>query len=355
MGVPPKLNPAWKKAVDAYIEEFDCDVKVIGGDDERIALIAFDEKTLKCSVKLRKYEPVYKFPIKKLFFNAYSSRLGQYAEVAKTLDQNKQHDKNLIKNRLLEKQKGNFTKKLKDETQTEPAIALADGVIIDGNRRMANLIQGGVEYLFVVFLPKDIDQEEAEKIEAFYSNQSDGSEEYGKLEQGRQYKEYKANHGTVEGLVQILQGVTKEKIEEHIKAYELASQYAKMKKWKIGGTQKIDVDRINDESKGGPGFDIFQTRLNKNLPASKDRDKLALAAFCIIRGMKERKNPETGKTGLGRLDPPIDQFIRMTNNAKGKATFLKECPLLQGKNKSKWQDLLAAEEKVTLFHILHLH
>ena len=65
--------------------------------------------------------------------------------------------------------------------------------------------------------------------------------------------------------------------------------------------------------------------------------------FKALHGPEDKKISnvtvyETGKTGLGRLDPPIDQFIRMTNNAKGKATFLKECPLLQGKNKSKWQD-----------------
>ena len=47
MGVPPKLTKVWQDDVEKYISEFECDVKDLGGEDERIARIAFNQKTMK--------------------------------------------------------------------------------------------------------------------------------------------------------------------------------------------------------------------------------------------------------------------------------------------------------------------
>lgn len=332
MGVPPKTNPKWLKEIAKYqTDEYDCEK--LKKEDQRMVKIAFDPKTMKCDSKMSKrapHLPVYKIPIKKLYFNAYSARLGQFADTAIGLNQEITGNKKIIKNALISERK-EFLGKMKLEGQMIPAIALADGVLVDGNRRMAFLMEAGIEDLYVVFLPKEIKKLEAAKLEAYYSNQSDGKLEYDKLKQGKQWSDWKKDYGNVDGLLDALSNITKEKIEQRIRSYELARQYAKSMGWYIPKTRSVNVDRINDTTKkaGGPGYTIFEDRIETSLPLGTNRDKFAMVAFCLLRGWID--NDEDGG-----VDRPIDGWKKCLKNAKTKNELLKDCKLLQKGQLAKW-------------------
>jgi len=342
VGVPSSVNPKWLKEIKKYqTDEFDCEK--LGGKDEKSIKIAFNPKTKKCDPNMRDripHKPVYKIPIKKLYFNAHSARLGQFADTAVGLNQDQLMNKKIIKNELISVRK-EFLKKLKREGQQVPGIALADGVLVDGNRRMAFLMEAGFDDMYVVFLPKDIAKDEAAKIEAYYSNQTDGKLEYDKLRQGKQWRDWKKEHGDVDELVDIFTDITKEKIEQRIRAYELAESYARISKWKLGKSAITDVDRINDKTKDGPGFDIFEKRIETSLPkggkvgsiAEKTRSKFAVAAFCLMKGWIEegKKNP-----GQGGIDRPIDAWKKVLKSATTKKEFLDNCKLFKRGGIAKW-------------------
>ena len=113
MGVPPKLTDKWQKALDDYIAQNDPDVKNLLKDDDRVARIAYDKSKNVCTNKLKRYEPVYKIPIKYLWYNAYSARLGQFKETAITLDQEVKSDRNLIQKEFVLLVNGHLKKILK--------------------------------------------------------------------------------------------------------------------------------------------------------------------------------------------------------------------------------------------------
>lgn len=155
------------KLIDAYIQEHsEAEVGnwqlVIGGKKEIL--------------------PYYKFPIKSLLcYNINNGRFSmekqqKEAELNRKLDSTNEDDEKIITQILIDLDKEK-TELLKDDIrrneQMEPGVISHDGFVINGNRRMAILMQlheenssGKWEYLQAVRLPSSVSERDLWRIEA---------------------------------------------------------------------------------------------------------------------------------------------------------------------------------------------
>jgi hypothetical protein len=140
------------------------------------------------------YLDSYMLPFSLLQYNYSNRRFAleineKENEIGRKLDPNDKDDISIIKSLLL--QDSNEAKKLKDDLikigeQTDVAAITHDGVVINGNRRMATLEElnteqptGKWDALWVVKLPLDISQKDLWKIEAGLQLSKDKVAEYG--------------------------------------------------------------------------------------------------------------------------------------------------------------------------------
>lgn len=123
----------------------------------------------------------YSFPTARLYYNANNGRLGidrrQWEqENGRALDGRLQEDAAIIRDMLLKLEPDKTTllrKDLRQKGQMEPGVITHDGVVINGNRRMAVLedlheeeASGKWRYLEAVRLPPEISEQDLWKIEA---------------------------------------------------------------------------------------------------------------------------------------------------------------------------------------------
>ncbi len=131
---------------------------------------------------LKEKLPYYSFPRKLLRYNVLNGRLamenGQWEiENGRSLDSNLPEDAEILRNLLLglDKEKTDeLQKDLIKVGQMEPGVITHDGVVINGNRRMAvmeylhNHVDSSGKWLIfdAILLPPNVDQGELWKIEA---------------------------------------------------------------------------------------------------------------------------------------------------------------------------------------------
>jgi hypothetical protein len=124
--------------------------------------------------------PVYRLPLKLLFFNIRNGRFAaEYIELKKKenreFDTTNKDDAKIIQNLLIEidsKQSNLLLNDLKKYGQREPGIITHDGHVINGNRRMAalqTLVDQGEDrfsFIHVARLPPNVSTEDLWKVEA---------------------------------------------------------------------------------------------------------------------------------------------------------------------------------------------
>lgn len=198
--------------------------------------------------------PVYRLPIKLLAFNIENGRftadlLTLETGLRRKLNTRDTGDANKVRQILLDKyphETKRFREDLKKVGQLEHGVITAAGVVINGNRRMAILMELHKEtsndrfaYLETIILPRNLGDTEIYKIEA-------------RLQYA---KEFKMGYGPVNELLKIKEGLDKgmtrrelatlllrdEKyIEEHLAQLHLLEAYSKYA-WK-----KIDYKKIEE-------------------------------------------------------------------------------------------------------------
>lgn len=220
-----EINSAKAKEIDSYIKDNkDCLQK------NQLAV------QLKGELKLL---DVYKLPIE---FLVYNKRNGRFAaeimqkqnKIGRELDPLNQEDRKAIKELLLGEDE-NTTQLLKDNLikigQIDPGIMTFDGVVINGNRRMAvfeDLQESDPKYgyLTVARLPQHIDEKDIYRLEIDLQLSRPYRKDYGPINELLKIQE-----GTRIGLVSkqiansLFGGYTEDDIKERLERLKLIDGY----------------------------------------------------------------------------------------------------------------------------------
>lgn len=198
--------------------------------------------------------PVYRLPIKLLAFNIENGRFAAdlhmlEANLRRKLNTRNADDANKVKQVLLNKyphETKRFREDLKKVGQLQSGVITAAGVVINGNRRMAILMelqkdtsQDRYAYLETIILPRNLSDTEIYKIEARIQYAKDFKMGYGPVNELLKIKEGLDKGMTKRELAALL--LRDEKyIEEHLAQLRLLEAYSKYA-WK-----KIDYKRIEE-------------------------------------------------------------------------------------------------------------
>ena len=362
VGVPEKLNKPWLDAIQKArngqkMESVTDRLVFVPYDTNRNRFIEEPEPQAKY------HDNIYRVDKNLLHFNQYSGRLGAYVETSKNFNQNKPADfkkmkvHTIVNPQITLAESQVFQKRLKAETQKEVAIAQADGVLIDGNRRFANLLEINVDNLFVYFLPKDVSTDDLEKIEGVFSFLPETRVVYTKYLRANQIiQKVEKVIGTKSRVEEDYQKELKKALKQMMgflnsvkispeAAITLVNAIREGRMWcKKYGFKDTDV--LEDKGKVAknqtPGFSIFIDRVvlamkkvrGKNkLEKGKDRQKIRKLIYCAI-------NPKIPGRGADRFDKKIKPILNNSskreyiwNNAK---VFDTESGY---KNTKNWEDI----------------
>ena len=364
MGVPPKLNSKWLAAIKKARSSHSLKMKEV---HSRVAFVPYDEHKKQFTKKMKeKQNDIYLVDESLIHFNQYSGRLGAYTDVSKNYNQDNRSDFNKIKNRNLvnpqitKEESSRFQKRLRAESQQQVAIAQADGVLIDGNRRFANLLEIGTNNIYVYFLPENIPDDDLEKIEGHFSFLADTRIKYTDYLRAHQIlKKIETMQGTQSRSEEEFQkalGKSLEQLDEFLQSIDLSKDGARKlvnalregqlwcKKNGFMHQGKPDTDVLEDKARTGkdtPGFEVFTrmvtgvlTKVKGRTPneRSVDRNKIRKTSWCAI-------NPKIKGRGADRLD----KVKAALGNAKKKEHIYKDAKIFKGdqawKKPATWDDL----------------
>ena len=359
MGVPEKLNKPWLAA----IEKARNTPKMEPVTDMPV-FVPYDTNRNRFVEDSKKYhDNIYRVDKSLLHFNQYSGRLGAYVETSKNFNQNKPADfkkmkiHNIVNPQITLAESQVFQKRLKAETQKEVAIVQADGVLIDGNRRFANLLEINVDKLIVYFLPQDVSNDDLEKIEGVFSF----------LPETRVvYTKYLRAHQIIQKVEKVIG--TKSRVEEDYQkelkkalnqmtgflnsvkiSVESAVLYVNALKegrmWcKKHGFRDTDVleDKGKVAANKTPGFSIFIGRIapamkkvhgKTKVEKANDKIKMRKLIYCAI-------NPKLPGRGADRFDKKVKPIL---NNASKRNYIWDNAKVFDTesgyKNTKNWEDI----------------
>jgi hypothetical protein len=275
------IDTARAKELDAYVATPDAEVK------------DFKVRTeLKGQIKIL---PVYRFPIKQLFYNIRNGRfaaelIAKEEELKRKLDATSKQDALILRDLLLD-QNENETIALREDLelhgQIDPGIITFDGAVINANRRMAILSSlfdktslPRFEYLMAARLPRTVDERDLWRIEAGLQFAKDFRLEYGPVNELLKLKEGLDRGLSERDISQSLLGrYTVAKIREKLDILKLIESYLDF----VGKPR--EYHHIHDE-RSVQKFDSLQTSVIAPLRRKqiKERDiaKLITLAFSLI-------------------------------------------------------------------------
>ncbi len=185
-------------------------------------------------------EPIYRFRLSDLAFNKANGRIKaevieKEAELGRTLDQFNDTDGKILKSLLLsirpdenEKIKADLEK----NTQINPGIITADGIVINGNRRKALLEEihdkthdEKYSYLDVHILPSAITKSELWLIEAGIQMSAPQQLDYSPINHLLKISEGLNSGLTIPEMAARIYGVTEEQIANDVKRLRLIDEY----------------------------------------------------------------------------------------------------------------------------------
>lgn len=360
MGVPNNLSKKWMGALEKA--KGTSKMKII---KNRTAFVPYDD-TIGFTPKMKEYsDDVYLVDAELIHFNQHSGRLGAWGEtVGAKLDQNKKKDferirmRNIVNPQITHAESKEFQKRLKNETQQIVAIAQADGVLIDGNRRFANLLEIGVKKLYVYILPEDVHPDDLEAIEGHFSFTSDTRVRYTEYLRGVQITKKirkimpKGSLSESDFLKEAKKALEKE--ESFLKSINMTGadglklvqavfegeQWCKANGMLTGG--KGDTDVLEDKTKTGkttPGFEVFLRSVGMINKAQGRTEPEKMKEKMIVRKMVwSAVNPKIP----GRAADRVDKIKTVMNNAKVKKHVFSNAQVVTGsawKKPSSWDDL----------------
>lgn len=200
----------------------------------------------------RKELDVYQIPIKHLYFNIengrYADKMVQLRQDNPGVEIDPREEKwrgeirRMLKGEYsgTEKDKESFDILRKDilaRKQLHPGVALNDGGVLDGNRRLAVLLElydteknpSRFEYLDAVILPEDVSSEDRWRIEAGLQIGKDEKLDYSPINRLLKIKEgltlFQNTGDPAKEIANTLIGITKEEVADDIKKIRLIDQY----------------------------------------------------------------------------------------------------------------------------------
>lgn len=184
----------------------------------------------------------YRFPIKLLLYNVDNGRMvmevREWEEKNKRkLDASVKKDAKRIRKILLglDPEKTRVLKEdLHQKGQMEPGVITQDGIVINGNRRMALLEDlhkeestGKWEYLEAVRLPATISEKDLWKIEAGLQLSKDKVAEYHPVNELLKIKQGIQSGLSPQEVAAAMYGRTKEEVEDSVKRLEIIDNFLK--------------------------------------------------------------------------------------------------------------------------------
>lgn len=247
---------------------------------------------------------VYRIPIRYLYFNIEN---GRYADKMVQLRQDNQgvnidpRDEKW-KKEILRMLKGEYHGTEKDKqpfellkqdilarNQLHPGVVLNDGGVLDGNRRLAVLLElfsteknpVRFEYLDAVILPGDVSSEDRWRIEAGLQIGKDEKLDYSPINRLLKIKEgiklFQESGDHAKEIANTLMGITKEEVEKDIKKIGLIDEYLEFIKKPFAYNLVSDSMERFEEALNS----LEASRKVKMLPAQVAALRLKL--FTIIR------------------------------------------------------------------------
>jgi hypothetical protein len=296
MGVPDKLNPKGVKRIKDW-QENNPNKKLT----TKSAEVPVDDPPTRFTNAKRPHNDVWEVDIEELRFNPFNGRLGDWGpNTAVKYDQDKKALREKIQHYMLDNpdfsptEAGELKGQLRRDGQTEPAVALADGTLIDGNTRLAALMDLNRPTMNVFFLPKEFPLLDAEAVEGFFSHEPEfvkGWNEYQRAldvmrkvrrEAGAGVKgtpsekemERAMGHNRLKQYLEVVglgasaRGKDKGK---HTKAIKLcrgvmaAETFVTRYNAVLPIKDKKDKNWLNDKREGGPGFTVFTSDILKTI------------------------------------------------------------------------------------------
>lgn len=249
-----------------------------------------------------KIEPLdsYMLPINLLQYNPANGRFNleiqEYeAQIGRKLDPNDKEDIKKIKELLLQDEIE--AKKLKDDLeqlgeQREFASITHDGVVVNGNRRMATIEELHKKYpskwneLWVVRLPDDISEKDLWKIEAGLQLSKEKVADYGPVNNLLMIKEGKKAGLSYAEIAASMYGWTEKQVESDIERLDLIDIFLDF----LGGNNKNNYGLIKRFRLHEHFIDI-QTRIVEKLRSAGVRKKEILkkleVAFLYLKAKIE--------------------------------------------------------------------
>jgi len=285
---------------------------------------------------------VYRVPTKFLYFNIengrYADKMVQLREDNLGVEIDPRQDK--WKNSIWKMLKGEYFgterdvepfNKLRDDlvgrTQLRPGVVLFDGGVLDGNRRLAAMLQLQVteknpsrfEYLDAVILDADVGPEDRWRIEAGVQIGRDEKHPYSPINELLKIQEglflFKGKTSPEKEISRVIYGISEEEVKRDVLKIRLINEYldfiGKTKAYNEVGEQKI-IERFEE---------AIQTleQAKKRGTSAPEIAKLKLTLFAIIRDklmtnweMREiRTAMGKGKTGKGKNEKALVQLLEI--------------------------------------------
>jgi hypothetical protein len=339
MGIPRTLNKKGIKRIKDWQDDHPN-----SRFTSKTAHVPVDKPPTKFTNAKEDHNDVWEVDIEKLRFNPLNGRLVEWGvNVAVAIDQDKKTGREKIQHYMLDNPEftpadaDKLKNQLKRDGQTEPAVALADGTIIDGNTRFAALMDLNRSTVDVFFLPKEFPWLEAEAVEGFFSHDPafvKGWNEYqrardvmGKVrretgDQNPNTKEMERamGHRNLQEYLKIVdlgaepRGKNKGK---HTKAIKLckgilaAEIFVKRYNTVLPAAKKKKVDWINNKADGGPGFTVFTSDILKTIELGNDdntQQKIRLMVHSKLKTYAEEATHD--KEGEKRISAVIRTLYR---------------------------------------------
>lgn len=244
--------------------------------------------------------PIYRFELTDVAYNKSNGRikaeiLEKESELGRSLNQFIESDSNIIADILLSIRKEENEKikaDLEKNTQINPGIITADGIVINGNRRKALLTElykdthaEKYKYLDAHILPPDIKKKELWLIEAGIQLSTPQQLEYSPINNLLKLKEGINSGLKIADMASRIYGVTEEKIQGDLERLTLIDEYLDVflgKKEKYHLVKGLDNHFINLQNI----LSFYTSPKNIKIdwePTEDDLNELKLVGFYYIR------------------------------------------------------------------------
>ena len=252
--------------------------------------------------------PFYRIPIKQLLcFNVNNGRLAmdikEWEKIqGRELDATDPDDTKIIRKMLLDLDTGKTSilkEDIRKKRQMEPGVITHDGFVINGNRRMAVLLDlheeeptGKWEYLEAVRLPSTVTEKDVWKIEAGLQLSKDKIAEYHPVNELLKIKQGIDAKLSVDEIAAAMYGRTKDEITSSLARLQLIDDFLEFfnQKGNYGVIKKF-------------GLHEYFIDLQKSVIAAWDKRGLSIkdkkveliGAFALLAAQIKIQSPETGK------------------------------------------------------------